>query len=224
LIKEAEDAMEEIQIFSDGLVIEGKVGTAVILTHKGRHIQTLHYHLGPDAKHTVHEAKLVGLLLGLHMLNSGKYRRKLAMISIDNQAAIKALTSDLRSPGHHLAREALRITSSIKKAKKKNTRSQNLLTICWTAGHEGIAGNELVDIEAKEAAKGRTSDTTQLPCYLRKPVLTNLSAVKKAHNEELKREWLETWRNSEQGKVMLKLNESTPSGKFLKSISNPKLP
>jgi hypothetical protein len=82
----------------------------------------------------------------------------------------------------------------------------------------------LVDTKAKVAAKGHTSDTKQLPHYLRKPLLINLSAVKKAHSDELKREWKEDWRNSEQGKVALRINESTPSGKFLKSISIPKLP
>ncbi len=173
------------------------VGAAVILTHQGRHIWTLHYHLGPDAKHTVHEAEMVGLLLELNMLNSTKYRSLLAMIGVDNQAAIKALTSDLRSLGHHLVREALRIASSIKKAKKRKARNKATLTIHWTAGHEGIEGNELADIEAKEATKGCTLDTKQLPHYLRKPLPTNPSAVKKAHNNKLKREWQEDWKNSE---------------------------
>jgi hypothetical protein len=70
------------------------------------------------------------------------------------------------------------------------------LTIRWTAGHEGIEGNELADREAKEAAKGCTSDTKLLLRYLRKPVLTNSSAVKKVHNESLTKEWREEWRNS----------------------------
>lgn len=44
------------------------------------------------------------------------------------------------------------------------------------------------------------------------------------HSDELKSEWKEDWRNSERGKAALRINESTPSGKFLKLISNPKLP
>src|SRR6266851_5032178 len=197
LINETDNAIEDIQIFTDSSALEGMVGAAVILTHQGRHIWTLHYHLGPDAKHTVHKAKMVGLLLGLHMLNSTKYRSLPAIIGIDNQAAIKALASDLRSPGHHLAREALHIASSIEKAKKRKARNKATLTIYWTAGHKGIEGNELADIEAKEVTKGRTLDTKQLPHYLRKPLPTNPSAVKKAHNNKLKREWQEDWKNSE---------------------------
>ena len=82
------------------------MGAAAILIHKGRHTQTLHYHLGLDKEHTVHKAKLVGILLGMHILNSRKRKKVLAVIGIDNQAAIKAFMLDLRNPGHHLMREA----------------------------------------------------------------------------------------------------------------------
>ena len=36
-IKETEEASEEIQIFTDGSAMEGKVGTAAILIRAGRH-------------------------------------------------------------------------------------------------------------------------------------------------------------------------------------------
>jgi ribonuclease HI len=102
-IKEIENTLESIQIFSDGSALKGKVGAAAVLFIKGRHIQTLHYHLSQGTQHAVHEAEMVGLLLELHMLNTRKGRGAVAMISMDNQAAIKALTLDLRSLGHHLA-------------------------------------------------------------------------------------------------------------------------
>jgi hypothetical protein len=171
----------------------------------------------------VHEAKSVGILLGMHIPSSRKSKKAAAVIGIDNQAAIKAFTLDLRSPGHHLIREALHIARKISKEKKKGGKGKDVITIRWTAGHEGIKGNELVDREAKEAAKGRTSDMKLLPHYLRKPVLINSSAVKKAHNEHLAKEWREDWRNSKQGKVTALIDESTPLSKFLKTMSNPKL-
>jgi ribonuclease HI len=177
-------------------VLEGKVGTAAVLIHKGRHTQTLHYYLRLEEEHTVHEAELVGILLRLHILNSRKSKKVMAAIRVDNQAAIKAFTLDLRNPGHHLMREALRIASKISKERKKSSKINYTLTIRWTAGQEGIKGNELADREAKEAAKGHTSDTKLLPHYLRKPVLTNSSTVKKVHNESLVKEWQEVWRNS----------------------------
>ena len=188
---------------------------------KGRHIQTLHYHLGQVTQHTVHEAELVGLLLGLHMLNTRKGRGVVAMIGIDNQAAIKALTSDLRSPGHHLVWEALRIANSIEKKKKKKNKA--IIIVWWMAGHKGLVGNKLADREAKEAAKGHMSDTKQLPLYLRKPLLMNITAIKAAHNKELKNEWRQDWRSSERGKVATKIDDTTPSSKFVKLLSNPKI-
>ncbi len=106
-IKEIVNAPEPTQVFSDGSVLEGKVGISAVLFIKGRHIKSLHYHLGQDTQHMVHKAELVGLVLELHLLNSRKYSTLVAMVSIENQVAIKALTSDLRSPGHHLVCKAL---------------------------------------------------------------------------------------------------------------------
>jgi len=206
------------------LAVTGKVGAAAILIHKGERKQTLHYHLGPQMEHTVHEAELVGILLAMHMLMSPKYRRKSAMIGVDNQAAIKAFDSDLRSPGHHLAREVERMAAKIEKERKKNkAHTRSLTTIRWTAGHEGLLGNELADREAKEAAKGQTSETKYLPRYLRKPLLTNPAAIRMAHAEALKEKWKTEWRNASRGKDMSKIDDSTPSSKFLNAISNPKL-
>jgi hypothetical protein len=70
---------------------------------------------------------------------------------------------------------------------------------------------------------GCTLNTKQIPHYLRKRIPINLSAVKKAHNEELKNEWKDTWRSSECGLAVARIDKSTPSSKFLNSISNPKL-
>ena len=143
----------------------------------------LHYYLSSEDKHTVHEAELVGIMLGLHLISMERKNGTTFALGSDNQATIKVFQSNLRSPGHHLAREALCITQQIHQRKKK---TKYALTIRWTAGHEGIEGNEAVDWEAKKAAEGTTSDLTLLLSYLRKPLLTNPSAVKRAHSDRLK--------------------------------------
>jgi ribonuclease HI len=218
--KEAENAPEEIQVFSDGSAINGKVGAAAILIRAGNPPRTLHFHLGPEKEHTVHEAELVGVLLGLQLIKTEKHRSTTFMLGVDNQAAIKAFQSELRSPGHHLAREIVQIANQVKKRRNKKRYA---LTICWTAGHEGITGNEAADEEAKKAAEGKTSDKRTLPPYLRKPLLINPAAIKRSFHEELKKEWTNKWRNSIRGQRAIKLDKTTPSKKFLGAISNNEL-
>jgi len=81
----------------------------------------------------------------------------------------------------------------------------------------------MADREAKEVAKGCISDTEHLPPYLRKPLSTNPTAVKAAQSAKLKSEWQNNWKNSTRGKLVTRINDTTPSSKFLKSISNHKL-
>jgi len=58
LAREAENAIKEIQVFTDSSAQGGKVRAAAILIRNNRPICTLHYHLGPESEHTVHEAEL----------------------------------------------------------------------------------------------------------------------------------------------------------------------
>jgi hypothetical protein len=139
-------------------------------------------------------------------------------IGTDNQATIKVFTLDLRKPEHHLARESLRITHQILNRRRK---SKYELTLRWTAGHEGIEGNEFADREAKKVSKECSSDKEHLPPYLRKPLLTNPSAVKRAHNDALKKVWTTTWKTSNRGRKITEIDSTTPSNKFLKTISTP---
>jgi len=216
LIKEAENVAEEVQVFTDSSAMEGKVGVAAVLLRAGKPGCKLHFHLSSEDKHTVHKAELLGILLGLHLINMERRNSTTFALGSDNQAAIKAFQSNLRSPGHHLAREALRLAHQIHYSKRKTKYE---LTIRWMARHEGIEGNKTVDRKAKIAAEGFTSDPTLLLQYLRKPLLTNPSAVKRAHNDRLKVKWTSIWRKSKRGHIMVKSNKTTLSNRFLKAIS-----
>jgi len=196
--------------------MEGKVGAAAVLLRAGKPGRKLHFHLSSEDKHTVYKAELLGILLGLHLINTERRNSTTFALGSDNQAAIKAFQSNLRSPGHHLAREALRLAHQIHFSKRKTKYE---LTIRWTAGHKGIEGNKTADRKVKIAAEGFTSDPTLLPQYLRKPLLTNPSAVKRAHNDRLKVKWASIWRKSKRGRIMVKSNKTTPSNRFLKAIS-----
>jgi len=192
-ISKAENASEAVQIFTDGLAINGKVGVAAILTRRGNPLCALHLYLGPEKEHTVHEAELVGILLGMHLVSTEKHSSMSFTIGVDNQAAIRAYQSTLRKPGHHLARETLWLANQIQKRRQKGNYK---LIMHWTAGHEGIVGNEQVDHEAKRAAEGLTSEKRTLPTYLRKSLLINPAAVKCAHHESTLKKWKREWKGT----------------------------
>jgi len=219
-IRETEHAEEEIQIFTDGSALNGKVGVAAILLRTGNSPQVLHIHLGPESEHTVHEAELAGMLLGMHLISTEKQGNTTFAIGVDNQAAIRAFNSSMRRPGHHLAREIVRMANMLSKQKNRNAFK---LTIRWTAGHEGLKGNEMADKEAKRAAEGLTTDKPLLPPYLCKPLLINPAAIKRAHNDMLMSKWAKTWRETDRGQRYMHLEKSTPSKKLLKSSSQPEL-
>jgi hypothetical protein len=88
------------------------------------------------------------------------------------------------------------------------------------AGHEGVEGNERADIEAKAAARGAQSDKRLLPPYLRRTLLTNPNAVKQNLTVKLNTKRKATWRTSPRGKLMAKIDDSTPSNKFIDAISH----
>ena len=57
------------------------------------------------------------------------------------------------------------------------------IKISWISAHSGIQGNELVDGEAKLAARGKTSAIDALPPLLRNSLPRNASAIKQEFNE-----------------------------------------
>ena len=219
-IRETEHAEEEIQIFMDRSALNGKVGAAVVLLRTGNLPHILHIHLGPKSKHTVHEVELAGMLLGMHLISTEKQGNTTFTLGVDNQAAIRAFNSIMRRPRHHLAQEIIQIANMLSKQKNKNAYK---LTVWWTAGHKGLEGNKLADKEVKRAVEGLTTDKPLLPSYLHKPLLINLAAIKRAHNDMLMLKWAKTWRETDRGQRYIHLEELTPSKKLLKLSNQPKL-
>ena len=64
------NAVEQIRVYSDGSAHDGKVGAAALLRRHGRPDRTLQLYLGSTEQHTVYEAKLVGMLMGLHLIKT----------------------------------------------------------------------------------------------------------------------------------------------------------
>ena len=63
-------ADETVRVYTDGSAHNGKVGAAAILCRPGKPDRVLRAHLGIDKHHTVYEAELAGILLGLHLIKT----------------------------------------------------------------------------------------------------------------------------------------------------------
>ncbi|KAG2037076.1 hypothetical protein BDR03DRAFT_828559, partial [Suillus americanus] len=90
-------------------------------------------------------------------------------------------------------------------------------TVRWISGHDGVAGNELADQEAKRAAESRSesSPRTHLPPYLRKGVLPcSISALKQAQKLESSERWARFWRNSPRHDHTVSINPNILKGSF----------
>ena len=217
---ESENAPEAVKIFTDGSLINDKVGAAAVLTKPGQTPRVLHLHLGSATKYTIHDAELVGLLMGAYLIKKSKPGKSSFALGADSQAAIKTLLTNLTQPGQKLALSILKLTQQLQRQRGTEKYS---LTLRWTAGHTGIEGNEKADKEAKLAAGGLTSDKKLLPPLLRRKLATNQAALKQHHNKKIKDRWKAEWRSSKRGRTMVTLDDTTPSSDFLKMISNTKL-
>ena len=216
-------AREEIKVYTDGSIHRDKVGAAAVMYRKGKRTRTLRLHLGAASDHTIYEAELVGLLMGIYMIKTEKKGKTACAIGADSQAAIQALESELTSPGQHLAAEFLDLARQVALSRSGGTRDGNSykLTVRWTAGHIGIKGNESADSEAKKAAAGLSTARADLPPYVRKTIKSSISALKQAHNKTANEKWKAEWEASDRYK-RLPTSDTVPpaSRKFLTLTSS----
>jgi ribonuclease HI len=227
-VRENMHAREEIKVYSDGSIHNGKVGAAAVLFRRGKKGRTLQLHMGKASDHTIYEAELVGLILGMHLIKTEKKGKTKCALGADNQAAIKALQSELTKPGQHLAAEFLRMAGMVSKSRRVKSRrkgSSYELTVRWTTGHSGIKGNEEADKAAKSAADGFSSTPSSIPVYIRKKIKKSTSALKQDRKKKAKEAWTSEWNTSERYKRFKAPDIVSPSSKkFLDLISDHRLP
>ncbi|KZP13385.1 hypothetical protein FIBSPDRAFT_686736, partial [Athelia psychrophila] len=141
----------EIKVYSNESGIEGKIGAAAVLYRDGRQRTTMQYQLGSDTMHTVYEGEVVGTGLGVELLRTQK-RARSASFYIDNQVCLLGTQSIRSNPGHYLLDH---VHVQVERVLKHHPNLH--LTMRWIPGHSDNTGNEAVDEEAKEAAKGESS-------------------------------------------------------------------
>jgi hypothetical protein len=85
------NATESIKVYSDGSVHGGWVGAAAILRREGKIDRILKFHLGTTSQHTVYEAKLVGMIMELHLIKTKRRNKPKCVLNVDNQAVLGAI-------------------------------------------------------------------------------------------------------------------------------------
>jgi hypothetical protein len=104
---------------------------------------------------------------------------------------------------------------------KIKIKTQCTLTLQWTPGHEGIRGNEEIDQDAKKAAEGDSSPNRDLPAFLRSSSLPlSTSAAKQSFQQLVMTRWKAEWTRSKRHRKMQRLDDTMPSNKFLRLISD----
>lgn len=169
------------------------------------------------AQHTVYEADLVGMILGIHLIKTEQQSTVSCVLSVDNQAALIAINLKMTRSRQHLA---ARLHQMMQKLHKTKGNTHLRLTFHWSAGHVGIVGNEDADRLVKEAASGDSSAKKDLPLCLHKKLGYSLSAARQAHYEKLKRRWTVNWTDSPRYCKLQYQDLLMPySQKFLKYLS-----
>ena len=212
-VKRANEAREEIQIFTDGSGYNGGIGAAAVLRRPGRNDKILRYHLGSEKEYTVYNGEQVGMVLGAELLRrEGDVHS--AYMGVDNQAAIQAVLSRDSHSGHSLTDM---FTQVLQQATDRHGIER--FKICWVPGHTNVAGNEAVDAEAKRAAEGETSLPNLLPLVLKKgqnPIRLpfNKAALIQANNDRLKQDITDDFSLCPRGEHLRQIDPTLPSGKY----------
>ncbi len=161
----------EVRAYGDGSGIDGGIGAAAVIYKGDRRVKTLRLSVGSAKEHEVYDGEGLALTLCLEPLRSMS-NIKSASISIDNIAAIQATTLARPASSHHI------LDLFHKRVDMVLRKHPNIsLKIRWIPGHQGIAGNEAADEEAKAAAHGDTSMMQSLPAPLQKPIPQNKTLI-----------------------------------------------
>ncbi|KAF3484325.1 uncharacterized protein GIQ15_03649 [Arthroderma uncinatum] len=192
-----------LAIYTDGSVINGKVGASAVTITPGDIRQA---YLGKDTEATIFMAELQGIRMALDLVLE---TNRTAVIFTDSQAAIKTI-GKLGIMGQQFLTEILRTWEQIK------NNGQDV-EIAWIPSHEGVEGNELADQKAKEATgwrivrnrRGRTTqadtDNTARRLTDLKVPLTCLLRIISSH---VYARWEKEWREESRGRDLYKLAET----------------
>ena len=120
----------------------------------------------------VFKSEWVGLLLALQLLCRYQNAR-MALITLDNQAAIVALTNRPSQPGQYIVNV---IHDQLHTLRQSHPCVQ--VHVEWTLGHAKVLGNERADTLACAAAAGAHLPLNDLPWILQQCLPTSIAMLK----------------------------------------------
>ena len=136
-----------------------------------------------------------------------------ASIKADSQAAVLSLRSHRAGPGSYLLDKIHELSVSLKDQSLSDLR----LRVSWVSGHNGVAGNERADLEAKDAAAGSLSTDQELPLLLRSaPLPCSITATKQHFRTSLMLDWKIRWSESPRFQHTAKIDSRLPDTSFLR--------
>ena len=208
------NASVPVRIYSNGSGFEGGIGASALLYINNKLARSLRCYLGTPTKHTIYEAKGVGLLMGLHLLNSLSCQLTFpTILGSNSQVAIRALGNQRAHSGQYLL-NAIYLAAECLHSKQDGLINRierqhlNNAGESWVGkqrnsefagplvpGHKDFAPNEQADEEAKLAAQGHSSIAKFLPPLLQKCLPLSVSALQQSHSDRLKSRWRCRWKN-----------------------------
>ena len=91
------------KIYCNSSGFKNEIGASTLLYTSNQLMKTLHFYLGLEDKHTVYEAKSVGLLMGIHLLKGLNVQMQRSVIlGLDSQALNRALSNQNSHPSQYL--------------------------------------------------------------------------------------------------------------------------
>lgn len=170
--------------------------------------------MGPLSEHTTFDSEGVGVLLCLHLLQQHieELNSRDCLANLDGRSVIEATQKPRMGSGQHLIDEIHKV------AKKMaiDSDEEKAFTLVWVPGHCGLRGNELADLEAKEATVNGSSGVLSLPLFLRNPLPASLSTVKQTFNKHLSTQWQRRFESSPQYQRFLQVDKKGIKSDFQK--------
>jgi ribonuclease HI len=212
--KEDKEDRAEIQIYTDGSGLEGRIGASAVLFRGGEEKGQMRFCLGSARKHTVYEGECMGLVLGLELLRREEDVAEVS-VCVDSQAAIRAAVGNKSGPGHYILDEFHRQQQEL-----ADLHGNMAMTVRWTPGHRNVTGNEAADDAARRAAGGDVTGNNHLPELLRtEPLPYSKSALRQAFHAKIKRMAAELWRRSPRYQRTNQIVSDLPRTSYFKSIA-----